>query len=132
MAMFQLEIAFLLELALLAAGLVLLHLGRQGTAPLLKAAGFVLIVGAVITAACSGYFGVRYHVQGEFDHAYPSLHRMTEHRGKMMDPGMMRHQMTRKRMRAEPHEPGEDMPGGQRPMGEHHPDPERVPPQGER
>jgi hypothetical protein len=93
MAVFQLEIAFLLELAVFAAGLVLLHLGRQQTAPLLRAAGFVLVVGGVLTAACTGYFGVRYHVQGEFDHAYahhPPRHERTEHRHEDMDPQEMR------------------------------------------
>ncbi len=112
MAMFQLEIAFLLELAVFAAGLVLLHLGKQGTAPLLRAAGFVLVVGAVLTAACTGYFGVRYHVQGEFDHAYPHhppRHEMMEHPQGEMDPQAMQ-EMVR----------------------EHHPELQMEAPQGER
>lgn len=71
MAMFLAEISFLLALALFAAGLALWHRGREATAGLLRAAGAVLVVGAVLTALCTGYFSVRYHVQGEFDHAYP-------------------------------------------------------------
>jgi hypothetical protein len=36
-----------------------------------RAAGAVLVVGAVLTALCTGYWMVRYHVHGEFDHAHP-------------------------------------------------------------
>ena len=71
MSMFLAEISFLLALAVFAAGLVLWHRGREPGSGLLRAAGAVLASGAVITALCTGYFSVRYHVQGEFDHAYP-------------------------------------------------------------
>ena len=71
MAMFHLDTAFMLEAIGFAAGLALLHFGRAGSAVLLRAAGWVLVATAVATAACSSYFAVRYHVQGEFDHAYP-------------------------------------------------------------
>jgi hypothetical protein len=70
MAMFLAEISFLLEVALFAAGLVLWHKGREGAVGLVRAAGVVLVVGASLTALCTGYFSIRYHVQGEFDHAY--------------------------------------------------------------
>ena len=72
MAMFHFHAAFMLELAALAAGLVLLHQGRAASALLLRAAGWILIVGSLVSAACSTYYAVRYHVQGEFDHAYGS------------------------------------------------------------
>jgi hypothetical protein len=107
MAMFQFHTAFTLELLAFAAGLSLLHFGRAGSAPILRAAGGVLIVGALLTAGCSVYYGIRYHVQGEFDHVYPPKaracmhgmggmdgHRMGPHHGPMggsvmMGPGMM-------------------------------------------
>lgn len=94
MAMFQLDIAFLLELALFSSGLIVLYFGREKGAGLLKAAGAVLVVGSVLTALCSSYFGVRYHIQGEFDHAHPAHHQMTERAHHMpsggpMGPGMM-------------------------------------------
>lgn len=101
MAMFLAEISFLLALALFASGLVLWHRGREATAGLLRGAGAVLVVGAVLTALCTGYYSVRYHVQGEFDHAYPH-HAAMSARGAMgpactqrgmgqgmMGPGMM-------------------------------------------
>jgi len=81
MAMFHLEGVFLFELALFAAGLVLLHFARLGSAPLLRAAGLVLVVGSVLTAACTLYYGVRYHVQGEFESAYPPHRMMTPRPG---------------------------------------------------
>ena len=99
MAMFLAEISFLLALALVAAGLVLWQRGRETTAGLLRTAGAVLVVGAALTALCTGYFSVRYHVQGEFDRAYAHPAAMAAH-GRMdptcphqgphgMAPGMM-------------------------------------------
>lgn len=70
MAMFLAEISFLLALGLFASGLVLWHQGLQATSGLLRGAGAVLVVGAVLTALCTAYFAVRYQVQAEFDHAY--------------------------------------------------------------
>jgi hypothetical protein len=91
MAMFQFHTAFMLELLAFAAGLGLLHFGRAGSAPILRAAGGVLILGALLTAGCSVYYGIRYHVQGEFDHAYPPnaracMHGMAEMDGSHMGP----------------------------------------------
>jgi hypothetical protein len=92
MAMFQLDTAFTLELLAFAAGLTLLHFGRAGSALMLRAAGGVLIVGALLTAGCTVYYGIRYHVQGEFDHAYPSMARGCMHDMADMDgPHMGRH-----------------------------------------
>lgn len=73
MAQFMGDIAFLLELGLVAAGLVLLHVGGERSAFLLRAAGWVLIVGAVGTALCTGYFWFRYHRAGDFDRAGGSV-----------------------------------------------------------
>ena len=69
MAQFMGDIAFLLELGLVAAGLVLLWIGRLRSAGLLRAAGWILVVGATATAICTTYFWFRYHQAGEFDHA---------------------------------------------------------------
>ncbi len=51
------------------AGLVLLEVGRDRSARLTRAAGWVLVVGATATALCTGYFWLRYHQEGHFDHA---------------------------------------------------------------
>jgi hypothetical protein len=92
MAMFAMEISFLLALAVFAAGLVLLHHGRvAGSGLLLRAGAAILLVGSVLSVACTLYWGIRYHRQGEFDSAYPSFARamMGGEPGGMMGPRMM-------------------------------------------
>lgn len=69
MAQFLGDIAFLLELGLVASGLVLLHAGRERGASLWRAAGWLLVVGATATALCTSYFWFRYQAAGDFDHA---------------------------------------------------------------
>jgi hypothetical protein len=69
MAIFLAEIAFLLALGLFGLGLALWHQGRQATAPLLRAAGVVLVVGSVLAALSTGYFSVRYQARHELDRA---------------------------------------------------------------
>lgn len=70
MAQFMGDIAFLLELGLVAAGIVLLHAGRERSAALLRAAGWILVVGATATALCTGYFWFHYHGAGDFERAF--------------------------------------------------------------
>lgn len=69
MAQFLGDMAFLLELAIVAAGLVLLHVGRERSASLLRSAGWLLVVGATAIAVCTVYFWLRYHQAGDFDRA---------------------------------------------------------------
>jgi hypothetical protein len=90
-AMFAMEIAFLLALAVFAAGLVLLHQGRLAGSGLLRTAAALLLIGSTSSLACTLYWGIRYHRQGDFDSAYPSLARamMGGEPGGMMGPGMM-------------------------------------------
>jgi hypothetical protein len=89
MAMFHVEAVLLLELALFAGGLVLLHFARQGGASLLRVAALVLLVGSVLTAACTVYYGIRYYVQGEFETAYPPHGMMGSGAGGVCSHGMM-------------------------------------------
>jgi hypothetical protein len=108
MAMFLGEIAFLLSLALIAAGLVLWHQGRQGSAPLLRVSGGLLVAGAVLAMLCTSYSLVRYRVQGELDHAYPMRPpRVSAGPGRMgwgmLDPDApRRHEGMREMMRTHP------------------------------
>jgi hypothetical protein len=74
-------------LALVAAGLVLWHLGKQPAAGVLRIGGAILVVGAVLSALCIGYYGVRYPVQSDFDRA-GSAHPPMD-MGRMMGPGEM-------------------------------------------
>lgn len=78
MSQFIGDITFLLELALVAAGLVLVQLGRERRAALLRAAGWVLVVGATGTALCTGYFWLRYRASGDFDRATCVVEELSE------------------------------------------------------
>ncbi|HVN36730.1 MAG TPA: hypothetical protein VMW19_00985 [Myxococcota bacterium] len=90
MAMFAMEISFLLALAVFAAGLVLLHHGRLAGSGLLRAAAAIALVGSALSAACTLYWGIRYHTRGEFDSAYPWMARMMRGEpGEGWGPGMM-------------------------------------------
>jgi hypothetical protein len=93
MAMFLLHIAWLLALAVLAAGLVLWRRGTQPADGVLRVGGGILVVGAVLSALCIAYYGIRYQAQGDFGHATPmhppmEMGRMMG-RGGMMGGGMM-------------------------------------------
>ena len=78
MSIFQLDTAFILEVASVAAGLITLHkAAKEPPAGLLRAAGFLLIVAGILSAACTVYFGIKYRGQGDFD------------RGTMMRQGMI-------------------------------------------
>jgi len=69
MLMFAAEIAFLLELALIAWGLIIL--GKPETKDNLyqKWAGRILIIGSLLTMLCTIYFSFKYMGQGAFDQA---------------------------------------------------------------
>ena len=78
MSIFQLDTAFILEVASVAAGLITLHkAANEPPAGLLRAAGFLLIVAGILSAACTIYYGIKYLDQGDFD------------RGTMMRQGMV-------------------------------------------
>ena len=87
MAMFLGHVAFMLELAVFVAGLALWHFGRERAASALRAGALIAMVGAALSALCTGYYLVRYSVQGDVDHAYP------------ISPGMAREMMERGGMR---------------------------------
>jgi hypothetical protein len=71
MAMFLGHVAFMFELAVFVAGLALWHFGRQGAASALRTGALIAVIGATLSALCTGYYLVRYSVQGDLDHAYP-------------------------------------------------------------
>lgn len=88
MAQFLADIAGMLELFAIAAGLVLLHrAAKDGPAKLLKAAGWVLVVGGVAVGLCTTYYWFKYQSRGEFDGAHMGYPKMM--RGQGMGPGMM-------------------------------------------
>ena len=55
---------------------------------MLRIGSGILVAGAVLSALCVGYYGIRYHVQGDFDRAY-ALHPPMDMSGMMGPGGMM-------------------------------------------
>jgi hypothetical protein len=71
MAQFLGDLAFLGEMALVALGLVLLHRSAKEASALLKVAGVILLLTGIGAATCTSYYWLKYHLQGDFSHAYP-------------------------------------------------------------
>ncbi|NNE16979.1 MAG: hypothetical protein HKN10_00755 [Myxococcales bacterium] len=68
MAQFLADIAGMLEIAAIAAGLLLLHRARTvERAGLLRAAGFVLLLGGISVGLCTGYYWFKYQANGDFE-----------------------------------------------------------------
>ena len=96
MAVFAMEIAFVLALAVFAGGLTLLHYARQANSGLLRVAALVALIGSALSAAETTYYAIRYHTQGDFESAFPMGRGMMGGAGEgwlgphgMMGPGMM-------------------------------------------
>jgi len=74
MLMFVAEIAFLLELALIAWGLLILGKPDTKDNKYRKLAGWILIIGSILTMICTWYFSIKYMGQGGFEQAMlPSM-----------------------------------------------------------
>ena len=69
MNQFSGDIASILEIALFAAGLVILHFGNVQKAILLKVAAWIMMIGAVAGILCTSHFWFKYFLQGDFDKA---------------------------------------------------------------
>jgi hypothetical protein len=69
MLMFVSELVFLVELALIATGLVILANPETKTNKYCKWAGWILIIGSLFTMLCTAYFSIKYFGQGAFDQA---------------------------------------------------------------
>ena len=90
MAEFTADIAGMLELFAIAAGLVLLHrAGKEAPAKLLKAAGWVLVVGGIVVGACTTFYWFKDVSRGEFDTVHMGYPGMLHAPGTGMGPGMM-------------------------------------------
>jgi hypothetical protein len=86
-AQFLGDIAGMLEIFAIALGLVLLHrASKEAPARLLKAAGWVLIVGGIAVGVCTSWYWVSYQAAGDFDRASSWQSRMES--GSQIWPGM--------------------------------------------
>jgi len=69
MLMFAAEIVFLLELVLIATGLIILAKPETKTNKFRKWAAWLLIIGSLLTVLCTTCFSIKYMGQGAFDQA---------------------------------------------------------------
>lgn len=68
MGEFNADIAGMLEIFAIALGLVLFHwASKDAPARLLKAAGWVLVVGGVVVGLCTTLYWFKYQSRGGFD-----------------------------------------------------------------
>lgn len=104
MAEFTADIAGMLELFAIAAGLVLLHrASKEAPAKLLKAAGWVLVAGGIAVGACTSFYWFEYQSRGEFDTAHMGCPGMMNGPETGMGPGTMGAGMTGPEMGSMPH-----------------------------
>lgn len=90
MAQFLADIAGILVVFAIAAGLVLLHrASKEAPAKLLRAAGWVLVAGGLVVGLCTIYYWCRYLVRGEFATAHTECPGMMYGPGTGMGPWMM-------------------------------------------
>ena len=74
MTQFTGDIAGMLELFAIAAGLVLLHRAdKEAPAKLLKAAGWVLVAGGILVGICTTFYWFKYQSRGELDSAHMGM-----------------------------------------------------------
>lgn len=106
MAQFLADIAGMLEIFAVAAGLVLLHkASKEPPAKFLKAAGLVLVIGGIGVGLCTSWYWFKYQAAGEFDSAN-SWHMPTEP-SSMPGQHMMQGEHMMPEMPTEPVLPGE-------------------------
>lgn len=67
MGQFSADIAYTLEVALIAAGLIVLHSSLKQKAKLLKASAWIMMIGGILGLFCTSYWWLRYHKEGVFD-----------------------------------------------------------------
>ena len=104
MAQFTADIAGMLELFAIAAGLVLLHrAGKEAPAKLLEAAGWVLVAGGIVVGACTTVYWLKYQSRGEFDTVHIGYPGMMHAPGPGMNPGPTGPGMTGPGMGSTPH-----------------------------
>ncbi len=67
MQQFMGDIAAMLEIALIGAGLIVLHFAHKDGAKLLKSAAYIMLVGGILGLLCTTYYWFKYYQAGVFD-----------------------------------------------------------------
>lgn len=69
MNQFTADIAGILEIAVIAAGLITLYFANKEKSTLLKSAAWLMIIGGIAVGICTSYWWLKYHSHGHFEHA---------------------------------------------------------------
>jgi len=67
MLMFMATLVFLIELVLIASGLLALNAANKENSELVKWAGWILTFGGILAIICTTYFSLKYMGQGAFN-----------------------------------------------------------------
>ncbi|PHS39025.1 MAG: hypothetical protein COA91_06775 [Robiginitomaculum sp.] len=67
MLMFMAALVYLVELALVAAGLLVLDTAKKQDGKFAPWAGWILVIGGIAGLLCTSYFSLKYMGQGAFD-----------------------------------------------------------------
>jgi multisubunit Na+/H+ antiporter MnhB subunit len=67
--MFQADLAFIVELIAIALGFYFLFLSKKENSKELKIGAYILIVGGILTALCTGFYVTKYWMSGSYSHA---------------------------------------------------------------
>lgn len=68
MNQFSADIAGILEIAVIAAGLITLYFAGKEKSALLKTAAWLMILGGIAVGLCTTYWWFKYYSQGDFEH----------------------------------------------------------------
>ncbi len=77
MNQFTADIAGILEIAVIAVGLITLYFANKEKSTLLKGAAWLMIIGGIVIGACTAYWWFKYHNHGHFEH--PTSQQMPDH-----------------------------------------------------
>jgi multisubunit Na+/H+ antiporter MnhB subunit len=67
--MFQADLAFAVELIAIALGFYFLHLSKKENSKEIKIGAYILIVGGILTALCTGFYSIKYWMAGSYSDA---------------------------------------------------------------
>lgn len=77
------DIAAMLEVALIGAGLVVLYYALKEDSKLMKAGAYIMLIGGVLGLICTGYWWFRYHEMGVFTNPTVSTVNLVHHDGNV-------------------------------------------------
>ncbi|WP_138380345.1 hypothetical protein [Luteithermobacter gelatinilyticus] len=69
------DIAFMVDVAVLASGLIVLHFAQKENSSLMKWAAWVMIVTGTLAAICTGAYWAYYYFEGVYDVQHMMPHR---------------------------------------------------------